>query len=280
MSEARGTIHRMSALIAGLFGLIVGSFLNVVILRRGVQGLGGRSACPRCGHTLAWPDLIPVLSWLFLRGRCRYCGSPVSIQYPLVEAATAILFALLFAAPFAAGIGYRLVSCLVVALLVCIFVYDLRHTIIPDSWAYSFAALSLLSAFASGLSSVLAAPYLVLLTLASGPLAALPLFFLWAVSRGRWMGFGDVKLALGIGWLLGPAAGIFATFGAFVLGSVILVPLMYGARLVTHRGGYAQEAAGLTMKSEVPFGPFLIASTLIVWLCLLFGIDLPALAGW
>ncbi len=269
----------MVPLLAGLFGLIVGSFLNVVILRRGVQGLGGRSACPRCGHGLAWYDLVPVFSWLSLRGRCRYCASAVSVQYPLVEAATGLLFAALFAAPFPVGIGYRIAWCLIAAILVCIFVYDLRHTIIPDSWAYAFALLAfvtmplLFSALTPRELPIW--PFFV-----AGPLAALPIFALWALSRGEWMGFGDVKLSLGIGWLLGPTAGLFAVFGAFILGSAILVPIMYGARLVTHRGGYAREAAGLTMKSEVPFGPFLVASTLIVWLSLLYGFDLPALVGW
>ena len=116
--------------------------------------------------------------------------------------------------------------------------------------------------------------------LLAGPLAALPLFSLWAVSRGAWMGFGDVKLALGMGWLLGPWSGLFAVFFAFVIGSVVLVPLMLIERRVTHTVSYGEQPAGLTMKSEVPFGPFLVISTFIVWFSLLYGIDIAAFVGW
>ena len=77
----------------GILGLCVGSFLNVIILRRGKRSLSWRSECMSCAKTLAWYDLIPIASWVILRGRCRACGSSISIQYPLVEAATAILFA-------------------------------------------------------------------------------------------------------------------------------------------------------------------------------------------
>jgi leader peptidase (prepilin peptidase)/N-methyltransferase len=77
----------------GILGLCMGSFLNVVILRRGRRAFSGRSSCMSCAKTLAWYDLVPVVSWVFLRGRCRACGSSISIQYPLVEGATAILFA-------------------------------------------------------------------------------------------------------------------------------------------------------------------------------------------
>jgi leader peptidase (prepilin peptidase)/N-methyltransferase len=120
----------------------------------------------------------------------------------------------------------------------------------------------------------------VLALLAAGPFAAMPLFFLWAISRGKWMGFGDVKLALGMGWLLGPAPGIFAVFLGFVIGTIILVPLVYGARLVTHMRGYGSGARGLTMKSEVPFGPFLIMGTFLVWISLLYGYNIVELIGW
>jgi leader peptidase (prepilin peptidase)/N-methyltransferase len=268
----------MIALIAGLFGLIIGSFLNVVILRRGVKGIGGRSACAQCGHALAWYDLIPVISWVSLRGRCRYCGSHISMQYPLVEAVTAALFATIVASPFPVGAPYTMTFCVIAALLVCICTYDLRHTIIPDAWVYAFDALAFCTM--PWLFAAMTPPDVPVWPLfAAGFIAAFPLFFLWAISRGTWMGFGDVKLALGIGWLLGPWSGVFAIFFAFIIGSVVLVPMMVYER-VTHTRTYGEVPAGLTMKSEVPFGPFLVASTLIVWLCLLYGIDLAALADW
>jgi leader peptidase (prepilin peptidase)/N-methyltransferase len=194
------------------------------------------------------------------------------IDPALVELATAALFAIIFASPLSIGYGYRLVSCILAALLVCIFVYDLRHTIIPDAWAYSFAGVALVGA--------LAVYHSLPLTLAAGPIAAAPLFALWGVSGGRWMGFGDVKLALGIGWLLGPVPGVFSIFLAFVLGSVTLVPIVMWERFVTHSASPQGASAGLTMKSEVPFGPFLVASTLIVWISTLYAYDITALAGW
>lgn len=171
---------------------------------------------------------------------------------------------------------YRILFCIIAALLVAIFVYDLYHTIIPDPWVYTFDALALFSIF----PVYLVDPSAVNISLVvAGPFAALPLFFLWLVSRGAWMGFGDVKLALGIGWLLGPLYGILAVFFAFVIGAIIsvfvLLPLPHILNALSHLGitSYAQPATGFTMKSEIPFGPFLICSCFILWFLLLYGID-------
>jgi len=265
----------MLVFVLALFGLIIGSFLNVVILRFGQQGIGGRSACPSCGTRLRWHDLIPVLSWLALRGRCRYCKARISVQYPLVEAGTAALFAGI------GGAGLRpaplVLALAIAALLVCIFVYDLRHKLIPDAWVWPFCACGLTFAFLS--------PYLIhdtLYVMLAGPVAAFPILFLWYLSKpftghaGMWMGFGDVKLSLGIGWLVGFPLGLIAIFFAFVIGAVIsvcvLLPLPYllgwwGLRPLPAAGGY-------TMKSEVPFGPFLIVSCLIVWFAVMYGVPL------
>jgi len=260
------------ALVFAALGGIIGSFLNVVVLRKGVASLDGRSSCPSCGKIIAAYDLVPVFSWLILRGRCRNCESAISIQYPLVEAATAILFALVGTAAFP---GFLLsghdalvlfAELVIVSLLVIITVYDLRHTIIPDEWSYAFAALALILALVHSPT---------LSTLLAGPIAALPLFFLWLVSQGRWMGFGDPKLALGIGWLLGFPLGVVAVFVSFIIGTVILIPMLLYERLVTHNGGGGSVNAGLTMKSEVPFGPFLIASCLIFWVIGLYGVEVP-----
>lgn len=260
-------------------GLIIGSFLNVLILRYGRKSIGGRSECRDCGQRLSWRDLIPVVSWVALRGRCRYCGARISIQYPLVELATALLFALVAGLPLSLGIIYTLLLSGIAALLLAIAVYDLYHTIIPDPWVYAFIALSLFTAgplFLLGSTSV---P----VYLFSGPLAALPLFALWAVSHGRWMGFGDVKLALGIGYLLGPLLGILSVFFAFIIGAVvsvgILIPLPYIISFVRNLGitSLAQTRKGFTMGSEIPFGPFLVSSCLIVWFTSWYGVDLSAI---
>ncbi len=271
----------MLATVFGLFGLIIGSFLNVLILRHGIRGLGGRSSCPHCSHALAWYDMVPVLSWLSLRGTCRYCKAAVSPQYPLVEAMTALLFALIGGAPFPLELIYRALFCGIAALLIAIFVYDLYHTIIPDPWVYTFNALAF---FTMGPLYLTLGPdtplmYFVL----AGPIAALPLFFLWLVSKGEWMGFGDVKLALGIGWLLGPTLGIFSVFFSFVIGALFFLPFLFlssrvgrslATRFIPHRVWHS-AGAGLTMRSEVPFGPFLILSCLLVWFALLYNVPVP-----
>ena len=262
-------------LIFGLFGLTVGSFLNVLIVRHGARSLAGRSACMSCGRTIEWHDLVPVVSWLALRGRCRYCRSRISIQYPLVEVATGILFAFVGASP--APLIARVLGLFIAALLVAITVYDLRHTIIPDGWVYAFALLAL----ASSLLSLGANGREVLIVLLSGPLLAAPLAALWFFSRGTWMGLGDAKLALGIGWLLGWYWGTIAIFLAFMLGALIavgvLLPPPYILRTLHSIGitslGLARR--GYTMKSEVPFGPFLIASCLFVWFMTLYVIPIP-----
>lgn len=266
----------LTIILTGFFGLIIGSFLNVLILRTGVRALDGRSACMSCGATLRWYDLIPVFSWIYLRGRCRSCGSRISPQYPLVEATTALLFAALAGSALVYTPVLFAISLTCTALLIAIAVYDMRHTIIPDSWAYAFAVLSLVYAIVEtspGLINI----YAVL----AGPVAALPIATLWLVSQGRWIGLGDAKLSLGIGWLLGPVYGIGAVFFAFVVGALIsvgvLMPLPH-VRAMLGRWGIARFQGGgahLTMKSEVPFGPFLVASCFIVWFALLYNLPLP-----
>ena len=233
-----------------------------------------------CGRQLEWIDLIPVFSWLALFGRCRRCGSRISIQYPLVEATTAILFGLIgywalrIAYPYTVPLVFVYLG--IAALLIAIATYDIRHTIIPDQWVYLFAALAFSSQFlipspSPSLFSILCA----------GPIAASPLFFLWLVSSGQWMGLGDAKLALGIGWLLGPLLGFFSIMGGFVLGAAvsicILIPLSHLSDITGYLGitRLSARGRGLTMKSEVAFGPFLIASCLIIWLFQLYAVPFP-----
>jgi leader peptidase (prepilin peptidase) / N-methyltransferase len=261
----------------GVFGLIIGSFLNVVILRKNLHSLGGRSECMSCETTLRWYELIPVFSWLGLRGRCGTCGSAISVQYPLVEAATGILFALVGWSYIALEPLTALIALAIISTLVAIAAYDIRHTIIPDTWAYLFAALALLYTFTVGIPTESS----ILLYVLAGPLAALPISTLWFISGGQWIGLGDAKLSLGMGWLLGPVYGIMSVFFAFVIGAVIsvciLMPLPALLRFLSKKGiaRFRGGGAQLTMKSEVPFGPFLIASCVIVWFSLLYNIPLP-----
>lgn len=265
----------MTAFIFGLFGLVAGSFLNVIILRHGVRSIGGRSGCMSCSTQLRWYDMIPVVSWMALRGKCRACRARISLQYPLVEGATAVSFGFIGASSL--PISSQIVSCVILAVLICIAAYDMLHTIIPDEWVWSFNALALFLAFALPLQ---AASYQ-LQALFAGPLAAFPLFALWLFSGGRWMGLGDAKLALGIGWLLGPVSGVFAVFAAFIIGGVVSAPLLllsskWWCGLVQkfiQPHSWRMSGAGFTMKSEIPFGPFLILSCIIIWFASINGID-------
>ena len=280
----------MLALAFGIFGLIVGSFLNVIILRHGVRSIGGRSGCMSCGRQLPWYDMVPVFSWFALGGRCRMCRGRISVQYPLVEAATGVSFAAIgywVSTPsFSSSLVGEILVALylgIVALLICIAAYDFLHTIIPDEWAYLFAGLALVSGFFAPSPAGYNTWELVL----AGPIAAAPLFGLWLFSRGQWMGLGDAKLTLGIGWLLGPILGLLAVFGAFVTGAVISLILLFFSseqwrkimRLLTPTSISQRPAWGFTMKSEIPFGPFLICSCIIIWFASLYGIDTLRIFG-
>ena len=194
-----------------LFGAIIGSFLNVFVLRHGVKTLSGRSACASCGHELEAVDLVPILSWLLLRGRCRFCGSRISIQYPLVEATTAIVFAFIGATPL--PLTLQIAALPIAALLISISVYDIKHGIIPDTWVYTLSGFALLFSLAYLTSTQDLSAFTPLFL--AGPASALPFWALWYVSKGQWMGLGDSKLAWAIGWLLGPLYAFIAIIAAF-----------------------------------------------------------------
>jgi len=262
-----------------IFGAIIGSFLNVVILRynTGTKILGPkeRSMCFSCAKKLNWYELIPVASFFCLRGRCLSCRTPISWQYPLVEIGTGLIFVKIFSdmlagvfTPFLAVL-YAVIWCL----LMVIAVYDLRHKIIPDGMAYGFAALSLVSAFvvSSTTGSGFVIPFYSIL-------AGLVFFGffggLWFVSGGRWLGFGDAKLVLGVGFLLGLVRGLSALALSFWIGAVVMVGLMMIGQIflkkewakVVRSVRLRRFLATLTMKSEIPFAPFIILGTLIAFL--------------
>lgn len=255
-------------IIAFIFGAIIGSFLNVVICRfKTGMGIGGRSMCMSCGKSLTWRELIPIFSFIFLSGKCRGCMGKISWQYPLVELVTAALFALIFYRfPPASEAGlillviYLLVSCI----LIVITVYDSKHKIIPDSLVYSFDLLALATVFIGG-DAILRAPHI--WTILAGPILALPFALLWAASKGKWIGLGDAKLVLGIGWLLGLQAASSAIIIAFWIGAAVSVIWMIFSYKKIRRG------------MEIPFGPFLVLGAYLV---LFFGfnvLDLRSLAS-
>lgn len=233
-----------------IFGLIIGSFLNVVIYRYNTgMSVGGRSQCLACGKTLRWYELVPVASFLFQQGRCRGCGSKISWQYPAVELITALAFTLIWQLSVASG--DKLFYFVTFSILIVIAAYDLRHLIIPDGLVYGFIVLAFAHVILLSRSDLDSFwPVLINHLLAGIGLAAF-FWILWFISRGKWLGFADGKLALGIGLLLGPVAGVSAVVLAFWIGAVAGVALIIISRL-SARFGY------VTMKSELPFAPFLI----------------------
>jgi leader peptidase (prepilin peptidase)/N-methyltransferase len=251
-----------------VFGTVIGSFLNVVSLRFNTGlNLGGRSRCMSCGKTLSWKELIPILSFFFQKGACRKCKSRISWQYPLVEFLAGAIFVLVFLRfpPASAAATLRTLIYLVeTCLLLTIAAYDMKHMIIPDKFAYAFDAIALSSVFVGG-ASILHAPHL--WTLAAGPAIALPFALIWLVSRGRWMGLGDAKLSLGLGWLLGLAGAMNAVILAFWIGAAASLAWILATK------------SRFKPLMEVPLAPYLILGSYLV---LLFGvqvIDIRMLAG-
>jgi prepilin signal peptidase PulO-like enzyme (type II secretory pathway) len=263
-----------------VLGAMVGSFLNVVALRYNTGRLrqaifgGGRSHCASCDKVLAWYELVPVISFVLQKGRCRSCQARLSWQYPLVELLTGLLFTVAFLREAVGAHSFGLLLALIIlSLLVVIGVYDLRHKIIPNALAYAFAAFALVysvarllpvspmgdfSAFAAILDFHALSQAIFWLVMA-GPALFLPFYALWKVSDGRWIGLGDGKLALGMGWFLGLSGGISAVVLAFWLGALVAVSMLAIQR------AWPKLGSALNMKSEIPFAPFLIVGTILVY---------------
>jgi leader peptidase (prepilin peptidase) / N-methyltransferase len=219
-----------------LLGAIIGSFLNALSFRFNTgRGMGGRSRCMHCRHTLGTLDLIPVLSFVFLRGRCRYCSSKISLQYPAVEITAAVVaLTTYFSHPMPLEFFFWFV---VWMMLLFIVIYDVRHGIIPWSFSLPLIVLALLNLFFTN--------NLDTLDLLAGPLLALPLFLISLVSGGRWMGWGDSILELSLGFLLGLTIGASALMLAFWSGALV------GILLIVLKKGFK-------LRSEIPFAPFLV----------------------
>jgi leader peptidase (prepilin peptidase)/N-methyltransferase len=242
-------------IVVFLGGLLIGSFLNVVILRMntGRSVVTGRSACARCNRTLMWYELIPVVSFLGLRGKCRTCRQGISFQYPIVELCMGIYAVLAYTVyvlggTFSASAWVTFFFAVsIAAMLLVVTVYDLRHKVIPDAVVYPFILISFVSIIWRAMGGGFDAGKAIV----DGVVVALPFFLLWYLSKGKLIGFGDVKLMLGIGWLVGLMMGYSVMVFAFWIGAVVGLILI----AVSRKHG---------MKSQVPFGPFLIAGLFIV----------------
>lgn len=257
-----------------VFGLCLGSFVNALVWRLREQELQaikkkpdaeyatklsitrGRSMCPHCKHELAATDLIPVLSWLALRGKCRYCAKPIAAEYPLVELSTAAAFAASYVWWPTEITGIEWVQFVLwlsaLVALMALLVYDVHYKLLPDRIMAVVGALG-------GVYVVIA------ITQASEPLQQLlatilavavggGIFYgLFQISDGKWIGGGDVKLGWVIGLFVGsPALSFLVIFVASLLGTAASLPLLVSKRL--------------SRASTIPFGPYLIVATVIAML--------------
>ncbi len=231
-------------LLALIAGLAIGSFLNVVIHRLplGESVVSPRSRCPKCGHQISGIENVPVLSWIALRGKCRSCGAPISIRYPLIELATGLLYVAVVAAAWDEPARIALGLILVTA-LVPITAIDLEHRRIPNKITGPTAIALIVAGTALNLSGQ---PD----RLMWAAIVALP-FFALALILSRSMGLGDAKLMGVMGLALGRAV-VPALFIAFLVGTIVGVGIMakHGAR---------------SRKTAIPFGPFLALGALVAF---------------
>ena len=234
-----------------LFGLIIGSFLNCFIWRtRREEGIQDRSYCPRCSHKLAWYDNIPLVSYVVLRGKCRHCSQSISIQYPLVELATGVLFVTSFlfrsgTFPERETVESILILArdwFVIGTLIFVFVYDLRWYLILDKIILPATAVVLIFNLVVGVNW----PGMIISAIIGGG------FFLvqFLISRGMWIGGGDIRMGMFMGVALGDwQHTIVALFLAYLLGSAVGTPLILAKKK--------------EWGSKIPFGVFLSLATLV-----------------
>lgn len=266
--------------LAALLGLLVGSFLNVVILRlpprlfwvwrrdaRELLELPAdpspappglvltRSACPHCGHRLAWYENLPLLSWLALRGRCRACRAPISRQYPIVEALTALVFT---AVIWRFGTGLEAAGALVFSgLLLALSGIDWRTRYLPDSLTYPLLWLGLLAS----LATLYVTPAQAIMGALVGYLSLWTVYWGFKLATGKeGMGHGDFKLLAALG----------AWCGVSAILPIVLLSSLVGAII----GGIGLALQGRDRATPIPFGPFLAIAG---WIWFLFGSELMAL---
>jgi leader peptidase (prepilin peptidase)/N-methyltransferase len=237
-----------------LFGLLVGSFLNVVISRLQLvepedRDLGGRSRCPQCRAQIAWYDNIPLVSWVVLGAKCRHCKQRIPARYPLVEALTAVLWALVAAA----SPDWRTVApgLVLMGLLVPLTFIDLDVRLLPNKLTYPGTVAGLALSIGLGPQHRFQSHHLWWLEVVLSALGAGGFLLAAALIRPGGMGLGDVKLATMMGAFLGAAVAP-AMFAGFILA---LLPSIW---LLLRHGRRAR-------KMGIPFGPFLAAGTVLGW---------------
>ena len=258
-----------------ILGLVVGSFLNVVVFRieKGESFVLGRSHCQNCDHSLAWFENLPLLSFLFLRGKCRKCALKISWQYPLVELGTAILFALsyfIFSFYDSNNFLIPLLFLGVLSFAILIFVYDSRFLLIPNSFLWGINISTALFLSAHWIWSFVPVQYFPpspTSAFLGAVISGIFFFFLVYLSKETWMGWGDVWLGVWGGMLLGMELVQLFITGAFTFGAIV------GLTLILRKKK--------TLKTEVPFAPYLLLSGFFfLTACYFFPSILPFLSPW
>jgi leader peptidase (prepilin peptidase) / N-methyltransferase len=242
----------MIPLLIFILGICIGSFLNVLVFRtKEAIAVTGRSKCRKCEISIKAYDLIPVLSFFILRGRCRGCKASVSGQYPAVELVTGLLFLLSYLVHTSGGamiLDWNLALLLLrdwvfVSLMIIIFVYDFKYMLILDRFTLPGMIMAILLNLWIGIIPSYS-------ILAGGVVLSLFFYLQFVVSKGTWVGGGDIRLGALMGFMLGIKFGLLALFIAYILGSIIGIAL-----LITKK---------VDRKTQIAFGTFLSLSTVIV----------------
>ena len=279
----------LGTVYAFLIGLCIGSFLNVCVARwpRDLSVVRPRSRCPHCGHTLAWFENIPLVSWLVLRARCRCCDEPISAIYPLLELAIGVLWAMIVAHYGPTFTALRLAVFLTI--LVGVALTDLRHYLIPDGFTVSGLLWTLGTALGApfvGESLLFAGPYDALVGACAG--AGLIAVIGWlgeAALKKEAMGMGDMTLMAFVGAALGPARAIATVFLGATIGAVAFLAIVYPIALLRRGRVTTQTELALGGPESVPmemplvpFGVFLAPAAVImlIWGDQILGKVFPA----
>lgn len=248
-----------------VFGAVIGSFLNVVIYRLHTgRSVNGRSHCMSCGESLQWYELVPIVSYFFLRGTCRTCDSNIPIRYLLVELLTACSFVFVYT-HFDGFTREAVLTLILASVLIVIAVYDVRHMIIPNE---GVLAVCLIAVGFLGNEYLLTKDLPTMIRDVLGGVGAGTFFYgLWFFSKGRWVGLGDAKLAFPLGVIVGYTAVFSMIVLSFWIGAIVSLSVV-GAIKLCERGKPSLHflPRSITMKSEIPFAPFLILGFLSVFL--------------
>ena len=239
---------------AFIFGASLGSFANLMADRLRVKSIfGGRSSCLTCGKNLSWKELFPIISYIYQKGKCKFCKTRLSQTYLWSEVVSGILVVILLSSLSTYGlVGYPLLFVFllwsfVITISVSIIIYDLKHTIVPFEMASILIGLGILFTIYRQVYFGFSWPDAL-----SGLIVALPFGLMYFLSKGKWVGFGDVMLYAAFGFLLGLPMGVTTFFYSVWLGAFVSLAL-----ILIHRKDY-------NLKSEIPFTPFIIIAGLFV----------------